>query len=366
MIRVERLKKLLQRLVDIYSPSGKEEEILAYLKGYLKRHQLQVVAQPVDESRFNLVAAPINTDIQLAFIGHLDTASAFDLENYGYIEEGDTIRGLGTADMKGGCAAMIEAFLALNELGRHQTPVALCLVVGEEESGDGAEKLMRNYHFPWAIIGEPTDLVPCLQSFGYLEIQIITRGKRRHASLANAGKNAIETMLNKMLRVSRYIGQTHPEIVYNIRDLFSSPAGFAVPEQCEAWMDIHLPPTAPIGEIVTELEEVVTEKPSKDAAAEVLFRSVTIDAGYDLPEKGPTVEAIKAVYAALDRPWQTQAFRSHSDANQIWAAGTKPILLGPGRLEKAHTSDETVSFQQVSLAAEIYLNLMLQGFPEKN
>jgi acetylornithine deacetylase len=363
MIQTERLKKLLKRLVDIYSPSGKEEEILNYLKGYLKRHQLPVVAQPVDESRFNLVVAPMETDIHLALIGHLDTVSAYDLENYGFTEQADTIRGLGTADMKGGCAAMIEAFVALHETGRIHTPVALCLVVGEEESGDGAEQLTKTYHFPWAVIGEPTDLVPCLQSYGYLEIQIITRGKRRHASLANPRNNAIETMLNRVLRISRHIGQAHPEIVYNIRDLFSSPAGFAVPEQCEAWMDIHLPPTAHIGEIVTELEEVVTSRAPGDSDAEVFFRNVTIDAGYEIPEKGSVVETIQSVYAAMNRPWQTQAFRSHSDANQIWAAGTKPLLLGPGQLEKAHTPDEAVSFQQVCRAAEIYLDLILRLFP---
>jgi acetylornithine deacetylase/succinyl-diaminopimelate desuccinylase-like protein len=33
----------------------------------------------------------------------------------------------------------------------------------------------------------------------------------------------------------------------------------------------------------------------------------------------------------------------------------KPIILGCGRLEKAHSPDEDVSFQQVLGAAEIYL-----------
>ena len=44
-----RLKKLMHRLVDIYSPSGKEEEILRFLDGYLKRHGLPVLCQPVDD-----------------------------------------------------------------------------------------------------------------------------------------------------------------------------------------------------------------------------------------------------------------------------------------------------------------------------
>ena len=69
-------------------------------------------------------------------------------------------------------------------------------------------------------------------------------------------------------------------------------------------------------------------------------------------------EALKAVYARRSVPLECQAFRSHSDANELWAAGVKPLLLGPGQLEKAHAHEESVSFGQVRLAAEIYLELL--------
>ncbi|UCF95715.1 MAG: M20/M25/M40 family metallo-hydrolase [Desulfobacterales bacterium] len=362
MIQPARLKKLLQRLVNIYSPSGKEEDILEYLRGYLKRRNLSVSAQPVDENRYNLIVAPPSTDLRLALIGHVDTVSAYDLENYGYAEQDDVVSGLGTADMKGGCAAMVEAWLSLHESGSSALPGALCLVVGEEESGDGAEKLMKDYHFPWAVIGEPTGLVPCLKSFGYLECQITAMGKRRHASLASPQDSAIEVLLNKVLQITHYMSHSRAELVYNIRDLFSTRAGFAVPERCEAWLDIHTPPQAPLGTIITELEEVVTQGPGADSGIEVVFRPVTIDAGYELPEKGQAVEALQQTYARHGLLWATDAFRSHSDANQIWAAGTKPILLGPGQLEQAHSEDEAVSFEQVCLAAQIYLDFMREFF----
>ncbi|PIU32475.1 MAG: peptidase M20, partial [Syntrophobacteraceae bacterium CG07_land_8_20_14_0_80_61_8] len=44
------------------------------------------------------------------------------------------------------------------------------MVVGEEEEGDGARRLVRDHHFPWAVIGEPTDLKIGLSHFGYLEV----------------------------------------------------------------------------------------------------------------------------------------------------------------------------------------------------
>jgi len=355
----DRLKKLLKKLVDIYSPSGKEEEILQYLRGYLKRHGLPVLLQPVDDNRYNLVVPPPDSETRVAFIGHLDTVAAYDLDSYGFKEQGDLISGLGTADMKAGCAAMIEAFVALRESRFAQAPVALCLVVGEEEEGDGTACLLENLRFPWAVLGEPTDLRPCLSHYGYLEIQVSALGKRIHASLANRTQNPIEAILQLMLKISRYVKEKRPELVFNIRDIFSSQAGFAVPDRCEAWLDIHLPPVAPIGEITAELEDLISQKRTDDACVECSLRIETIDAGYELPEKGPLVEAAKAVYAKHSLPWESEAFRSHSDANQLWNAGVKSLLLGPGKLEKAHSPEESISFQQVCLAAEVYLDLLI-------
>jgi acetylornithine deacetylase len=345
--------------MDIYSPSGKEEEILDYLHSHLKRKGLPVIRQEVDESRYNLVVVPPEGDARFALVGHLDTVVAYDLEQYGYEEEDDLIVGLGAADMKGGCAAMVEAYLSLWEAGKQKLPVALVMVVGEEEEGDGAERLMDEYYFPWAIIAEPTDLRPCLSCYGYMEVQINTRGRRVHASLASQSQNAIESMLHILMQISHYMVQNRPEGVYNIRDILSTQAGFAVPEWCEAWLDLHLPPKAALGEISLELEELVERLSKENSHIDTTIRLATVEGGYELPEKGSLVDVLKTVYQQHAHPWKPQPFPSHSDANRLWASGVKPILLGPGQLSQAHAPEESVSFKQVVIAAEIYRDLIL-------
>ncbi len=357
-IQPARLKKLLCRMIDIYSPSGKEVELLDYLHGYLKRQGLPVVRQEVDDRRYNLLVMPGDMDIRLALIGHVDTIAAYDLDRFAAEENGDELRGLGAADMKGGCSAMIEAYQAAFGACSGRLPAALALVVGEEEEGDGAEALVAEHHFPWAVIGEPTDLNPCLSHSGYLELQVRTRGRRRHASLANRQENAVEIMLHAILEMTRYLEERRPDVVCNIRDMFSARAGFVVPDRCEAWLDLHLPPAAPVGEIATDLEEIFSGYCRSHPRGEGDFRMTTIDAGYELPEKGPVVDALQDVYRRREMKWQPGVFRSHSDANRIWAAGIKPILLGPGRLEMAHIPEEAVSFSQVTGAAEIYFALV--------
>ncbi len=361
-----KLKHLVHRMIDIYSPSGKENDILEYLRGHLKRRGVHTTVQEVDDNRFNLLILPSgDADIRMALIGHIDTVAAYDIEDYGFYEENGRIYGLGAADMKSGCAAMIEAFLAFREEKGTAVPAALCLVVGEEESGDGAKALIDEYHFPWAVIGEPTDLVACLSSYGYLEMQVASTGKRVHASMAKNHTNATESLLHTMLRISHFLRENHPELVYNFRDLYSYPSGFSTPDRCEAWLDIHAPPNAPLGEIVTAIEEVCLLRPDGGNAIEPHFQIETIDAGYELPEKGAMVESLQKAFTSMDIQWRTGDFHSHSDANQLWGAGIKPVVLGPGSLAEAHSTDESVSFEQVRRASGLYLQAMREFFGQK-
>jgi acetylornithine deacetylase len=359
-IKPDRLKKLLIELVDIYSPSGKEEEIVEFAERYLKKYGLAVSKQEVDENRFNLIALPEGKDeVNLCFVGHLDTVTAHDLEDFGCHEEGDNIFGLGTADMKAGCAAMMETFVALAGRKKAFPPVGLALVVGEEEDSSGAKALVREYSFPWAVIGEPTSLMPCLGHYGYLEVLLRTEGKRAHSSMPELGKNAIEAMLRLLLQITEYAGSAPHGMVYNIRELSGFPGGFVVPDTCEAWLDLHLPPNARLDVLKRELEQLVEAAGADITDLNTRLKFEETHAGYRISEDRPFISRLKATYTRMSLPWEPQDFRSHSDGSVLWAAGVDPIVLGPGRLEAAHTPEESVSFQQVVQAAQLYLNLAL-------
>ena len=354
----ENLRNLLRNLINIYSPTGKEREITRFLHNYLKAGGLPVKVQKIDARRSNLLVIPPETESMVVLVGHLDTVPAYDLDQFGCREDGDLIEGLGASDMKGGCAAIIEAYVGLWMEGPPRAPVALALVSGEEEEGDGTRKLVREYHFPWAIIAEPSGLHPCFGHYGYLEIQITATGKRIHASLANPGQNPVESMLRLLLRMSSFFADKRPELVYNIRDLSTSRSGFAVPERCDVWMDIHLPPEAQLGEIMMEIEEILIRERQESPGFSGTHSFTNVHAGYALPEKGDFAEKLKLAYEEQRLPWEPQAFRSHSDANLLWAAGIKPIILGPGSLDKAHSPDESISFEQVLTASKIYYRLL--------
>ncbi len=356
-----RLRSLLRSLIDIYSPSGKEGEVVSFLESYLRGQGLSVLRQPVEEDRDNLVVLPESLEPRLVFLGHVDTVAAFDYDEYRCEETGDEIRGLGAADMKAGCAAMVEAFVAL--AGLREVPAALALVVGEEETGDGTSALLEDHRFSWAVVGEPTNLVPCLGHYGYIEMEMATTGRRVHASLADQGYNAIRSMLQILMGLSGHLEKARRDVIYNIRDMTSSQAGFAVPDRCEAAVDLHLPPKSPVGEIAAELEEVVSGCLPEGTPLRDVLEYCTLHNGYEIPDRGWLPDLLREVYHRHHLPWAPGAFRSHSDANLLWAEGVRPIMLGPGQLEKAHTAAEDVSFSQVALASDLYLDLLLSLAP---
>ena len=121
---------------------------------------------------------------------------------------------------------------------------------------------------------------------------------------------------------------------------------------------MHLPPNTPTGAICLELEEIAAEVTAGKHLNPAEVRFYTIQEGYDIPEKGAVVEALKKVYAQRGLAWQSHAFPSHSDANMLWANGIKPILLGPGSLAKAHTPDEFIDCNEVAAAAEIFYEMI--------
>ena len=265
--------------------------------------------------------------------------------------------------MKGGCAAMVEAWLALAEaLDPSLRPsVGLLLVVGEEENGDGSTTFLQSFTPPWVVIGEPTSLAAGFSHYGYLEAGFITRGLRSHSSLPELGHNAVESMLRVLLQLGNdpLFNRAKSEIVYSIREMRSSRAGFVVPDRCETWIDLHLPPDHDPVALQEAIRRIVANFdltiPGLDLGVSFDFAS----AGYNLGTDNRPAQILQEIYPALGLSLQMDSFRSHSDGNLFFAAGVKPLILGPGSLETAHTPDERVVFDEVSGAARIYAALCL-------
>ncbi len=367
----ERLIALLSEAVEIYSPSFAEEPATQVFAARLEEAGISYIRQPVPppdgpvtEQRANLLVELGPQPPQLMWVGHVDTVPYMDDEENSIRREGDVLHGLGTADMKSGCAAIVEALIATVESGLPlRRGLSVALVVGEEEYGDGSEALLRRVTAPLTVIGEPTGLAACVNHFGYYESRLMARGTRAHAALPEVGASAIHAMLEWMQRVlerSRSV-EFADRMVINFREIRGGTGLFAVAEQCEAAIDVHVPPGIAAAEVEALLEAARSQAAATHPGCELGWEQVYWAAGYANAPDDPLLQPLRAAYRHNRMQWQPVAFRSHSDGNLFYQKGSLPVICGPGRLEVAHTRGEHVALAEVRQAARLYAALIYEA-----
>ena len=369
-IDADRLTRLVIEAVDEYSPSFSEGPATQVFTDALERAGIPYRLQPVpgpydDETRANIVIELGEGPPELLWVGHVDTVPLQHFEETATErEDGDILYGLGAADMKSGCAAIIEALIAVRESGLPlRRGLTVGLVVGEEEYGDGAQALLDAVHAPLVVVGEPTGLLPCTSHYGYLELRLQASGTRAHAALPEAGANAIHAMLAWMLQIlDGAVRLRLPEpLAVNPRQIQGGTGQFVVADACEAMLDVHLPPGVD-GELPRQIvDEALEVARAGHPACELSYEPVFWSPGYALEPDSARLGALQRAFALADLPYAPGTFRSHSDASLFHRKGAHPVVCGPGRLELAHVRDEWVSLSEVHQAARLYAAMIYEA-----
>ena len=365
------LVDLLIEAVEQYSPSFAEEPAMEVFAARLAENGISYLRQPVAEAGGPIADHRANLIIELGpqpaafmWVGHVDTVPIVDEEEQRIHREGDILHGLGTADMKSGCAAMVEAVVAIVRSGIElKRGLILALVVGEEETGDGSEALLESRTAPLTVIGEPTGLLACVDHYSYYECRLRVRGTRAHAALPEIGASAIHAMLEWM----RHILETGNERYFsrglsvNTREINGGAGHFMVAEQCEAVVNIHAPPDMPINTIEELIEESRIKALATHPGCVLDFENQFWAEGYSNKAEGPLLEPLHRAYQAVGLDWQPTAFRSHSDGSLFHQKGSITVICGPGRLEVAHTRGEHVSLEETRQAARLYTAMIYEA-----
>jgi acetylornithine deacetylase len=179
---------------DVWEPTAEE---LDGHEGYFPTSSYEDVGY---EGRPNVAARiPGGDGPTLTVGGHIDvvavTESEWEHEPWELTREDDTVYGRGSADMKGGLAAVLIAIEALDELGVELGGDLLFQSTIEEEDGGvgGAlSAIERGYEPDAAVIAEPFDVPNVgIASAGVMYFRVIVPGKGVHAAWGHEGVNAI-------------------------------------------------------------------------------------------------------------------------------------------------------------------------------
>lgn len=189
---VHRLLGLTADLVDMASVSFEERPIADWFEGELRAIDGLEVTRVGD----NVVARTnLGRRFRVALGGHLDTVPVNDNANARI--DGQVLYGLGSADMKGGLAIMLELARAVREPAIDVTYV----FYAREEVAiehNGLRELFRDVPdllaADVAILGEPTDAVLEAGCQGTMRARVTLRGARAHTARPWMGRNAIHRL----------------------------------------------------------------------------------------------------------------------------------------------------------------------------
>lgn len=376
-INAERLLRLASDLVRIPSenPPGQEAEVAAFLVRYFTDLGIEPTVQEVTSGRPNVLVHLEGQDPgpHLIFNGHTDVVPAgpgWTVDPYGAEVRNGRLYGRGSADMKGGVAAMIEAALTVAQMSPFRGKITLAMVADEEEGGGGTRHAVQHgLRGDWAIIPEPTDLRPVIAHKGDFNFYITVHGEAAHGSVPDQGVNAIYgagKLLTAIQDLNHRLSQRSHALVgsptVSVGTIRGGEITCMVPSECRIAVDRRLIPGEDPETVIAEMESLLTQL----AVADPTFKADMVTPIQALPmEVSPDLPVVRALRAATERlvgadpgalGWSATCDASILDQE----ADTPTVIFGPGSIDRAaHRPDESVSIEELNTCAQIYVLTML-------
>lgn len=287
----------------------------------------------------------------VALVGHLDTVPPHPDAPPAHIQ-GDRLFGLGSSDMKGAIAVMMELAQGLD---RKSLPENLVLVLYEREEGPYLEsglgplfeQLPALSKMAFAIAMEPTDNVVQVGCVGSLHAAVRFTGASAHSARPWQGENAIHKagplLAELLLRPRREVCvEGYP--FYEVLSVTKAQGGRArnvVPDLFELNLNYRFAPGKSVQRAQEELLELI------DGRAEVAFSDLAPSGR--VCAKNPLFERLLRVSglpATSKQAW--------TDVARLSTFGVDAVNFGPGESAQAHQGNESAS---ISALAEAYEKL---------
>jgi len=306
--------------------------------------------------------------------GHLDVVGVEGMIHEPFSAEvrDNRIYGRGSADMKGGLAAMcVAALAAASSQARRQ--ILITAVVDEEYDSIGMRALLDSgVRAEAAIITEPTRLAICPAHRGFAWIDVSLRGRAAHGSRYDIGVDAIThagLLLAELDRVeqTREAGPLHPLLgrgSLHASRIHGGVGYSTYPEQCDLAIERRMLPGESIEKAVREItdacERVKGSRPDFDARVTLS----TAQLPSDVPPDAPIVRRLKGALERENLPVGIEGLSAWTDAALLNEAGIPAICFGPGDIALAHAAEEFVPIEEISVATRVLTRVVREWCEE--
>lgn len=309
----------------------------------------------------------------LYFSGHYDVVPAQERTQFDPLLRKGNLHGRGSADMKGGVAAMAYAVRALSVSGFKPIGRVISISVPDEETSgpNGTVSLVNAGLIERDAIGmltmEPSSGVVWNANRGVISARIVVRGTPAHVGLHFRGVNAFRGMLT----VARLFEELEVEVSGRLTDFNIRPA---LARQSVLLMGGELEGEHNFNVVPERVSFTVDRRPNPeedfDAEREALFRvleearSRGIECDIEVFQEGRSAvtDADGEVGTALANSirritGETPRFElcpGVLETRHYAALGIPALAYGPGLLSVSHGPNEFVSVAKLLECAEVY------------
>jgi succinyl-diaminopimelate desuccinylase len=346
-VSADSLARTALRLVDIPSVSGNEAAVTDWISDQVTamRH-LRILHRQPDAVVFGRGGRP---DIVLA--GHSDTVP--EQGNLpGRIEDG-FVHGLGSSDMKGALAVMLELAGQLGELGELSTLNPLFVIFGREELAVGGSVLQGLFDVHPAILEarlalmmEPTANRIQAGCLGNIKADLVFHGVAAHSARPWLGVNAIHEAVRGLRRVAdsephdvRIGGLTFREVL-SVTEIAGGVANNVVPDRVTCGLNFRYAGDRGPADAEVRLRELV----GGEGELTVVSNAPSAPANLD----NPLLQRLQQAGGMAIEPKQ-----AWTPVAEFAQRGLDAINFGPGDPQLAHRREERVSVDAMAATLSI-------------
>jgi len=309
----------------------------------------------------------------LYFSGHYDVVPAQSAVQFMPVVRKANLHGRGSADMKGGIAAMAFAIHALKEIGFEPAGRVISVSVPDEETSGprGTVALAAAGVIERDALGmltmEPTSGVIWNANRGVLTLRITVRGRPAHVGTHFRGVNAFKQMLDvtaDFASLEREIAERRT--AFNVRpdaarrsvlllggELSGGHLFNTVPDRVSFTVDRRTNPEENFDAERERLLAIVARACERGIKVDVeelqQGRSAATSA------KGPLARALAtSIRAVTAKPARFELCPGVLETRHYAALGIPALAYGPGLLSTSHGPNEFVSIRKLLDCAEVY------------
>jgi acetylornithine deacetylase len=299
--------------------------------------------------------------------GHLDVVGVEGMLHppFAAEERDGRIYGRGSADMKGGIAAMCAAAYRAAD-GGLPGEIIIAAVADEEYESLGTRALLaRGIRADACVVTEPTKLaiMPAHRGFVWLEVEIL--GRAAHGSRWDIGVDAIRhagLLLAELDRLDAEVlpGRTHPLLGRGSlhASLIEGGIGMSTyPDRCVLKLERRTIPGERPEDALEEVRRAGAAVRARRSTFAADVRLLVTQGPSDVAIDAPLVRGLAAAVDACGEATRIEGMSAWTDAALLNEAGVPAVCFGPGDISLAHAAEEYIPLDEIDRAAAVLTGL---------